>query len=516
MRFKRLIVLLLCSSPLVWGCAGSYQREIVEPDNAATLDGRSKYLKAHARNGNTYILHDWDYDEASHEIRGTGDLVDPNRKILQSGEFEFAADSVALFETNTTGISPALAALTVITGVSVAVTIYCAQNPKACFGSCPTFYVSNGSEEVLRAEGFSASIAPVLEATDVDALYDVDRSARRLDVHMRNEALETHVVRRVDLLAAPRPKEGRVFATSNSEFWSATEVIEPAVCWGPEGDCLEILRATDGIERYSAADSSDLADRETISLTFPAPQPAEGPLGLVIGSRQTLVSTYLLYQALAWMGDSAGSYLASLERGNSWVTDRLTKFGESMGAIRVFVRDGRGEWVAAGHTQETGPLATDVRFVPLPKLPDGPVEVRIEMTRGYWRLDSVCLARLLQPVEPIRLSPIVVHQRNSGQDDAMALAALLDPAKTLVTQPGDEYTLSYELPPHPETYELFLESRGYYLEWIRAEWMAEQDHARLAGLFMNPHQALRKMAREFKDVEPDMEDQFWGSKYARK
>ncbi len=44
----------------------------------------------------------------------------------------------------------------------------------------------------------------------------------------------------------------------------------------------------------------------------------------------------------------------------------------------------------------------------------------------------------------------------------------------IVTLPGDAYQLAYRLPEHPERYELFLESRGYYLEWMRREWMADE------------------------------------------
>jgi hypothetical protein len=58
-----------------------------------------------------------------------------------------------------------------------------------------------------------------------------------------------------------------------------------------------------------------------------------------------------------------------------------------------------------------------------------------------------------------------------GSDDD-PLASLLDDSKYLVAYPGDIYHISYELP--FENAELFLDSRGYYLEWIRDEWIEEQ------------------------------------------
>jgi hypothetical protein len=92
---------------------------------------------------------------------------------------------------------------------------------------------------------------------------------------------------------------------------------------------------------------------------------------------------------------------------------------------------------------------------------------------------------------------------------------LIDPARTLVTLPGDEYTMVYRLPEDPERFELFLESRGYYLEWMRDEWIAEENPARAAMMFVDPDRALRAMAPEFKRGEAEMEASFWGSRYAK-
>src|SRR5206468_6916505 len=99
-------------------------------------------------------------------------------------------------------------------------------DPK-CFGSCPTFYVTDGTHLMLQAEGFSASVAPALGATDVDALVRARPMSRDLEVVMTNEALETHVVRWVHVLAAPRDPGTRVFATPSEGFWQARDLREP-------------------------------------------------------------------------------------------------------------------------------------------------------------------------------------------------------------------------------------------------------------------------------------------------
>ena len=60
----------------------------------------------------------------------------------------------------------------------------------------------------------------------------------------------------------------------------------------------------------------------------------------------------------------------------------------------------------------------------------------------------------------------------------------------------------------------FLESRGYYIEWMRDEWLAEEDPVRAALMTADPEGALRLLAPEFKKTEGDMEDVFWRSRYA--
>jgi hypothetical protein len=488
----------------------------VDPTAFATLDHRSPFLKVHLRDGSLLVLSNWEVDPEERACRGSGTRFDLERRAAPSGPLSVPLDSVAVFETNVVGIAPAVAALTVLSGASLALTVYCIANPKSCFGSCPTFYVSDGMKPVLQAEGFSSSIAPCLERTDIDALYRARVGPGRPDppeliVRMTNEAMETHVIRHVNVLAAPRPPGGRVFATGDGGFLEGTDLCAPDRAAGEEGECTRSLQAMDGLERSSPADSSDLAAREVIDLAFA--RPPEGSLGLVLATRQSLLTTYLYYQGLAYLGSRAGEWLAALERGDERIRRLSEGVGSSLGGIEVLCRDAGGEWVPVGTDRETGPLAVDVRVVPLPPMPPGPATIRLRLTRGAWRIDWVALVRLGNRVEPCRLAPI--RAVRGGAEDTEALAALLDPGRFLVTSPGDAVELAYSLPRGAERYELFLESRGYYLEWMREEWLAEEDAARAGRMLLDPAGTLRELAPAFKRQEAGMEAAFWGSRYAK-
>jgi hypothetical protein len=507
---RRIAVLSLA---LALGCIHRVERRIVPADQAVTLDGRSAYLKAHLKNGYVYLLRGWHADSGGRVISGTGQLFDANRTVVSSGDYRFPSDSVALFETNVIKPSGATSALTIMAGVTAVIAGICATNPKSCFGSCPTFYAPDSSgHAVLQAEGFSASIAPALEETDVDMLYASRPLRRDFTIHVTNEALETHVIRRANLLALLRPPGGRVFVTPDGAYFQATELTAPSSCTASEGDCRDPLTRFDGVERWSRTDSVDLGARETIELTFDSVP--TGRLGLVVASRQTLLTTYLLYQALAYLGDDAGTFLASLESGGPELRRRVRGITDLLGKIEVLVPTADGDWVPVGSTGETGPIAVDTKVVPLPDARGlSPRRIRLRVTRGLWRIDYVALAALGDSVQPLRIVPTVV--RRGGVIDVDATSALTDSTghRPLTTFPGDAYDIVYRLPASPSRYELFLESRGYYLEWLRREWLPEADPVKAARMAFDPAGMLRELAPQFKAVEPSLEHLFWSSRY---
>lgn len=511
-RLKRLAPSALTSGMalLLAGCMIA-NPVLHDPGELSPAAHGSSPLKVHLRSGNLVVLSSW--TESDSGLTGSGTLYGLDRNPLQTGSFTLPLDSIALLETTTHSVSragPAITFMGIWTALWTAITVQCVSDPKSCFGSCPTFYPEGGDGNVPAAEGFSASIARALEATDVDALYGAKVTDRRFSVRMTNEALETHAVRRVRLLAAPRPAGGRVFQSVEGGFYPASGVTPPTRCTGAEGDCLAEVRQFDRLERSSLSDPADLASRETVELEFPA---TGGRAGLVLAARQSLVSTYLFYQTIAYLGRRAGEWLAALERSGPEQARRAMGLAHALGGIEVEVEGQAGAWRVVGSYDEAGPIATDVVVLPMPTSPSGPIHVRLRMARGAWRVNWVGLAGLGDPVSPVTLDPIVVER--GGAADTAALRRLRDPDRYLVTYPGDQYRITFALPDSLRDPELFLESRGYYYEWMRREWMAEEDPAMAALVLLDPDRALRRLAPDFKRVESRMERLFWESRYAR-
>lgn len=512
-RVTRLLLSLLLP---VTSCGAPRQlhRELKPPSQAAELSPKAPYLIAHMLDGRAIVFDRWTIHDSTRTVTGEGRTLDANRLVISQGPTTVPVEGVALFETNVVDLPVGRAAVHgaalaggVILGVVV---LFVVAGASGALGSCPTFYAWDGDTTILHAEGFSTSVTPSLEATDVDALARAVPNGRRFEITMTNEALETHVVRYAHLLAARRPAGGRVFAGTEDRLYATTAPRPPARATAPEGDVAAALAAFDGRERASRVDSTDLAAREVLELEFDDP-PAGDP-GLVVAARQSLVTSYLFYQGLDDLGPAAGAWMASVERGAPGALSQATGIGDALGGIEVLVPDPELGWRGVGEVREVGPLAADVRVIPLPApRTHGALRVQLRLARGAWRLDQVGLVSLGAPVTPVRLVPESVLR--DGIENADARARLADTTRTLVTLPGDRYTIRYRLPDHPGEWELFLESRGYYLEWIRESWLASTNLERATLLGLRPREALRALAPEYARREAEFEREFWGTRH---
>jgi hypothetical protein len=519
MRGVRRVRAAMTLVALLTSCQSTIHRaDFARVDEPKKIDTTAPFLKCHLRNGDLYVLEKWNVDMEARTVSGTGLHYDAVRDLASEtpAPQRVALEDVVLFETNRPEIvhHPEIWGMMIVTVGSLALTGVCAASPKTCFGSCPTFYpdAESESDAIPEAEGFSASIARVLEATDVDAMWTTRPRGTDFTLVMRNEALETHVVDHVRLLAAKRPPHGRVLR-AGATFYPSAAMHAPRSCRAPSGDCTEAVRATDGREWTSPASATDLAEEETIELAFPRPRArAHGKTGVLVVARNSLLNTFVLYQMLAYMGDDVGTWFAKLEREGKW--------GKELGAagplsalsdIQVDVETGTG-WKRAGTYSEVGPIAREAQVVPLPDDLAGSgddVHVRLRAARGNWKLEQIALAELDDPVTPIAIDPDRVVR--DGKDDADALAKLLRPGERLVAMPGDKMKLHFVLPDVER--ELFLESRGYYYEWMRPEWLKEKKAAEVLAFFFAPDRTLRKLAPQYKALEGRMDEAFWKSRF---
>ena len=474
------------------------------------------FLKAHLKNGDVCIFTDhWIVDQSTNILSGIGHRYDFNRNSKYSGPVSIPVDSVAIFETNTKIENPEASrvrALAILAGIDAAMSIYCLANPKACFGSCPTFYLNDKSPlSYADAEGFSSAISPSMEYGDIDALDCRHLEGGSFSITMKNEALETHCVNNVGVYAYPVSEGERVYQTPGDEFFLCKKTYPISLAMAPEGNVSSMLDSADRKERFSLSDSVDLNSREEIILEFDHMN-SKDSLGLLLYFRQTLMTTYFIYSAIGYMGDEVGDIFSKLEESSTLVNTVKNGIRQQLGDIDVYIWDYSGKrWVRESGFYETGPIAVNKQMMPLPAWVKGPVvKIRLVLYNGLWRLDYAALTEISRRVKPELYAPSAVM--NKGQADTSALAALLSPDRHLVTMPGNEFTLLYDLPSNPGNYDLFLYSKGYYLEWMRQHWIQDKDIAKLGQMIRSPQRYLKREASNYKKYEKTMEETFWNSR----
>ena len=474
------------------------------------------FLKAHLDNGDVCIFKDtWQVDSAQIYLSGEGTRYDFNRDRIFEGKLILALDSIAIFETNNkilSSESSRIAALTILTALDVILGIVCITNPKACFGSCPTFYINEHDDfKYADAEGFSNAISPTLEYFDIDALNNEENTDKIFSITMKNEALETHCVKDVKLYAYPRSKDERIYQFRDNDFYLCKNYYKVNKATDDQGDITNLVNSKDREERFSLADEYNLISREEIFIDFNNIENAKD-LGLIINFRQTLMTTYFIYSAIGYMGDEVGDIFAKLEIDNK--TNGIQKNGirEELGDIDIFVwNDAKSTWLLQNGFYETGPIAFNQQILPLSNIKsNSSVKLKVVLNKGLWRIDHLALTNIIKKVDPLKISPDLIFDKGIIDNDA--LSKINNEEDYLISMPGSEYKFVFTLPEENQDYELFLYSKGYYLEWMRESWIKDKDLFKLREMIKNPKQYLRTEGRDYKQYETTMEDEFWNSK----
>lgn len=478
----------------------------------------STFFKIHLKTGEVGLLSNWDIDKNEDQLKGQGKLFDFNRNQINEGELSFQIEDIAIIETNQLELIKAkdkqkVAALSILTAINVIGDVICITNPKACFGSCPTFYLNGVSiQNSAHAEGFSSSISPSMEMEDLDALQ-FSTSSKTLGITMKNEAYETHMVNELLLQAVPKYSADHIFHDKNKVFFKCDKLISPVKAMVNNESILPEIKSINNLEYYSKTDSLDLASKEEIYLEF-NDVPFQNS-GLVINFRQTLLTTFLLYNGISYMGNEVGDYFAKIET-NANIKKRISNPFKQLGQINLYYWNNNSQkWILFEELYETGPIAKNLMIAPMGAIQtdDNTLKIKVELTKGLWRLDYMGLASIEKKVTPLSLYPTRMTTNNSSYYEQAKI--MHDDNDYLITFPGDEFNFEFDLPPLPKemVYELFLMSKGYYLEWVRKDWIKNKNLTKLKKMLLNDDKTWIDLAKEYKSIEGSMEGVFWNSKY---
>ncbi len=407
-------------------------------------------------------------------IKGQGfkyDITLQNSEPVTEINLEDIAAMESYQDVVNTGATVAATTITTVGGGIAGIALL-----KAVFGSCPTTYSIENGEPILEAESFSYSIAPGFEARDVDRVGIKFSGQSEIELEMRNEALETHYINHVELLEIEHAQNESVYPDPKGRPIVFGEVKEPRIVLDRSGHRVDhFVRAADGqawsstterLRNVSMADMEDFIDVE-----FDLPTSAHD-LALILNVRNSLLNTVLLYdvmlkrqgfRALDWMGRDLDRLLPKFS---------LARWYQKKMGMRIAVWDG-DRFKNVMSVPDTGPIAWNEVAIPLPEIQSDKLRLRLSFIADNWRIDQIGLATDMRFGKAGKI-PVTDVRSASGDELGRARMNLSAADDTyVVTYPGQYLRLRFDIgkPRADVVRTWFLAAEGYYIEWMRKEWL---------------------------------------------
>lgn len=430
-------------------------------------------VKVHLLDGSTVMF---PKGMAVHDGRVTGhgfeyDLTLENATPVTWIDLEDVAAMESYQDAVNTGATVAATTVTTVAGGYAALGLL-----KAIFGSCPTTYSLTPAGTILEAESFSYSIAPGFEARDVDRLGIESNGQRSITLEMRNEALETHYIDHVELVEVVHGPDEQAYPDAEGRPVIVGKLIPAAAVVDRDGASVAgVTGSVDGdawqstTERLQRVSGEDMDDYLDVEFELPA---SGADRALVLRLRNSLLNTVLLYdvmlkgqgyRALDWMG-------RDLDRlGPKF---RLARWYRKQMGLRVYIHE-RGRYRHLATLPDTGPIAWKEVAIPLGRVAGDRIRLRLSSVADNWRIDRIALATTSETGKA-RMVP-VRSARGAGGEPLPAVREHLQRADDdyVITRPGEYMQLHFDVGDAGEgghrTW--FLAAEGYYIEWMRPEWL---------------------------------------------
>ena len=222
---------ILLLSFLLLGCFPSKKSILLKKENLPKTD---KIISAPTKvflNDNSLILFPNGFEVKNQKVlgRGTRHWIDGSHEKISSQNIPLE-NVVAMTYYELKSSAPSVVGSFILGlhgSILTPVAIYCTECPKCCFGSCPTIYVNQGNEQVLKAELFSYSISKYQQEMDLDLLYQGIKNSGQYGIRVTNEALETHYIDFLNIQAVEHPNGTKVYPTSDCNFVITRRLLSP-------------------------------------------------------------------------------------------------------------------------------------------------------------------------------------------------------------------------------------------------------------------------------------------------
>ena len=218
--------------------------------------------------------------------------------------------------------------------------------------------------------------------------------------------------------------------------------------------------------------------RDWIECTVPRPRGA-ATMAVAIRMKNSLENTTLLYDvmmrnqglnALEWSEDVNESL---------WYAWKLGQWYKEFSGLQVLI-DEHGAFVERGRFSDTGPIAWRQSAVIVPVDDQGDsVKLRLSFLPDNYLIDWIGFGFEGNRTLSMETAPCVAAIANSATIPGdLCDAVEHDDDRYGVMYPGESIDLTYAVPAEEPAGALvrtyFIRSKGYYVEWVRPEWVRER------------------------------------------
>jgi len=505
---------------LLVSCADPVERR-VRITKAELLRGTevSASARIHTFDGSVYLARKG-FTIRNDTISGSAQKYDLTRLSDSEREWQIPIDSVAgveYFAVEMPGLREVGNAVSATT-----FTVYSLAGSlvllKALFGSCPTFYTYDGEAPVLEAEGFSYSIGKYFEAGDLDRLHVDPSSGAPLRLDIRNEALETHYINQVEVRYLDHPAGTEAYPGVEP---GTVHILKPrppvsAVTMSGRNVLGAVIRRDAESHESDEETTSGLLPKGTldyIECEFGNPG-GSSVITVALRGRNTLQNTVLLYDVMMRNQGSLVLDWISKVNENPLYSWRLYRWYKEHSGVQVFVEHD-GEFELAERISDTGPIAWKETAVQIPVDPGKKtVRVRFAFLPESWAIDWIGYDDQRYDVSELTgFAPAAAT--NNRETDNRSIVRLLgkDDDDYLPTYPGTIVHLTFEAPAarNPGARTFFVWSKGYYIEWVRGEWLKARDDVIVFDI-RDPQKISRDLADFWRQKRSAIKEQFYVQK----
>ncbi|MFH5831735.1 hypothetical protein [Halalkalibaculum sp. DA384] len=525
MLIEKILPVALLLILFINGCFSSKKAVTVEPTEYQTGEQIESPAKVFLKDSSLVIFNEG-FTVSGNFIEGPGTQYWLNYSG-DSSQHRIHLDSIATmttYEEKQTGGTILGSAIMGITGTIMApLSVYCLSCPKCCFGSCPTVYTTDGNKYELEAELFSYNLSRFFQEVDFDRLTQKPQTDGRFTIRLTNEALETHYINQFKLQAVHHPSNTTAYPTPEGRVALVKDHILPVEVINSDGqDIQAMVRKQDttwftGVSsRFDQAENS--LSRDWIDLKLQVPETAN-KVTLVLNVRNTLLSTVLFYDVvLASQGVKALEWTRRLNSDSLYAAFYHAAYSAFSGMdVKIKQKGTNSEavWKTVSSFGDVGPLAWKQQAIELPVYHDenGTMSVRLEWFPDNFMIDFIGYDigyNEMGKVETVYpdsvanysadLNPYVLEHLESTDSDY------------LVAYPGDANYFYYHIPQKQEfATTLFLQSSGYYTEWLRGNWISHKATDYTFNLFQ-PEETLEQLKRSWRRDQELLERTFFETK----